>query len=110
MIHLAFIYLVSLRIVNYFCINLTFKLAHFWAVMPDCDALADGSGREEDSLDLSLSQIAHFCVDILSASVPRIKKSHVLKMVQELSMERRTIHIPKKCHIGDVVAVMALVC
>lgn len=88
MIHLAFIYLVSLRIVNYFCINLTFKLAHFWTVMPDCDAPGEGDRREEASLDLSLSQITHFCVDILSASVPRIKKCCVLKMVQELSMEQ----------------------
>lgn len=31
-------------------------------------------------------------------------------MAQELNMERWTIHVPKKCHIGDVVAVMVLVC
>lgn len=60
MIHLAFIYLVSLRIVNYFCINLTFKLAYFWAVMPDWDALGEGGRRGEASLDVSLSQTYTF--------------------------------------------------
>lgn len=60
MIHLAFIYLVSLRIVNYFCINLTFKLAYFWAAMPDCDALGEGDGREEAILALGLSQTYTF--------------------------------------------------
>lgn len=39
----------------YCCINLTFKMAYFWAVMPDCDALGEGDGGEEASLALGLS-------------------------------------------------------
>lgn len=44
----------------YCCINLTFKMAYFWAVMPDCDAQGEGDGREEASIALGLSQTYTF--------------------------------------------------
>lgn len=88
MIHLAFIYLVSLRIVKYFCINLTFKLAYFWAVMPDCDALGEGDGREEASLALGLSQITDFCVNILQTFDSCISATNQKSVYLEWSKNR----------------------